>query len=68
MLVLSRKLNEEVVIPDLNITVRIVGMTSGRVQLGIDAPREIQISRPEICRVGLSISAAGEVSAGSGVS
>lgn len=54
MLVLSRKLNEEIVIPDLNITVRIVGVKTGRVQVGIDAPREIRVTRPEICRGGAS--------------
>lgn len=50
MLVLSRKLNEEIVIPDLNITLRIVGMKTGRVQVGIDAPRDIRVTRPEISR------------------
>ncbi len=52
MLVLSRKLNEEILIPDLNITVRIVGMKTGRVQLGIDAPRDVQVTRPEATRPG----------------
>ncbi len=48
MLVLSRKLNEEIVFPGLDIRVTIVGVGTGRVQVGIEAPREIQITRPEI--------------------
>jgi carbon storage regulator CsrA len=48
MLVLSRKLNEEIVFPGLDIKVTIVGVGTGRVQVGIEAPREIQITRPEI--------------------
>lgn len=48
MLVLSRKLNESIVIND-NIVITVVGLdSSGRVRLGIDAPRDISINRGEI--------------------
>lgn len=48
MLVLSRKINEEIVIPSLDIKLKIVGLSTGRVQVGIEAPREIQVTRPEV--------------------
>jgi carbon storage regulator CsrA len=46
MLVLSRKLGEEILISD-NITVRLLQIGKGRVRLGIEAPPEISISRAE---------------------
>ena len=67
MLVLSRKLNEEIVIPDLNITLRIVGMKTGRVQVGIDAPRDIRVTRPEISRGFLPSAAEGSSDCGGGL-
>lgn len=50
MLVLSRRLNEEVTFPELGITVKVVDLGNGRVHLGIEAPRHIQISRPDARR------------------
>ena len=47
MLVLSRKINDTIIFPGLGITVKVVSLGNGRVQLGIDAPRDIQISRPD---------------------
>ncbi|SFM01390.1 carbon storage regulator CsrA [Halanaerobium salsuginis] len=47
MLVLSRKLNEKIVI-DENIEITIVGIENGKVQLGIEAPRQIEIMRKEL--------------------
>ena len=48
MLVLSRKLQQQIVIPGLNIRVTVLSIGSNRVQLGIEAPRGIQITRPEL--------------------
>lgn len=47
MLVLSRKLNEKIIIDD-NIEVTVVGIENGKVRLGIEAPEEIEIMRKEL--------------------
>lgn len=47
MLVLSRKLNEKIVIDD-QIELTVVGIENGKVQLGIEAPRSIEILRKEL--------------------
>lgn len=48
MLVLSRKLQQQIVIPELNICITVLSVGTNRVQLGIEAPNSIQITRPEI--------------------
>ncbi len=47
MLVVTRKLNEGIVI-DENIQVIVLGIEDGKVKIGIDAPREKRILRKEI--------------------
>ena len=47
MLVLSRKVGEEIVIGD-NIRVRIVSVQGNQIRLGFDAPREVSIQRAEL--------------------
>jgi carbon storage regulator CsrA len=47
MLVLSRKIQEQILIPGLNIRLTILSVDKNRVQLGIEAPKGIQITRPE---------------------
>jgi carbon storage regulator len=47
MLVLSRKLNETIVIGD-NIRVTLVGIGGHQVRLGIEAPGEIRVMREEL--------------------
>ena len=47
MLVLSRKLNEEIRINE-NIVVRVIGIKGNQVRLGIVAPAEVPIVREEI--------------------
>ena len=47
MLVLSRKLNEELVI-DGNIRIRVVHVGEGKVRIGIDAPATVGIRRGEL--------------------
>lgn len=47
MLVLSRKVGEEVIING-NIRVVVVGASADKVRLGVDAPREIPVDREEV--------------------
>ena len=47
MLVLSRKLDESIVIGD-DIVVKIIGVERGMVKLGIEAPSDISILRSEL--------------------
>lgn len=47
MLVLTRKENEKILIGD-NIEITVVAVDNGSVQLGINAPKEIEILRKEL--------------------
>ncbi len=47
MLVLTRKLNEEIIIGD-NIRITVVRIVSGGVRLGIEAPPEVAVMRSEL--------------------
>lgn len=47
MLILARKLEEEIRIGD-NITIKVLAIRSGQVKLGIDAPPELRVRRGEI--------------------
>lgn len=47
MLVLTRKLDEAIVIAD-NITVKIISIDKGVVKLGIEAPKNVSIMRSEL--------------------
>lgn len=54
MLVLTRKLNEEVLIGD-DIKITLLRMQGGSVRIGIDAPREIRILRGELERLDVAL-------------
>ena len=47
MLVLSRKVGEQLIIGD-NIRLEVVSVRGNRVQLGITAPREVPVQREEL--------------------
>lgn len=49
MLILSRKLDESIVIGD-SITLKVIAIDKGVVKLGIDAPSHIRILRSELIR------------------
>jgi carbon storage regulator len=48
MLVLSRRLNEKLVLPDQRTSIQVIAIKSGVVRLGITAPEEIRILREEV--------------------
>jgi carbon storage regulator CsrA len=50
MLVLSRRTNEKLLLPDINVTVQVVAIRPGQVRLGIDAPPNVQVLRAEIAK------------------
>jgi len=47
MLVLSRKLNEAIVVND-TVRITVVGIKDDRVRLGIEAPRDVSVDRAEV--------------------
>lgn len=47
MLILSRKVDESIII-DGNIEIKIVELEDGKVKIGIEAPRHIEIMRKEL--------------------
>jgi carbon storage regulator CsrA len=49
VLVLTRRVNEKIVLPGLNITIQVVAVQAGKVRLGIEAPAEVSIMREELC-------------------
>ena len=51
MLVLTRKADESIVIPELGITITVLAVGPNRVRIGIEAPREITIRRSELGEV-----------------
>jgi carbon storage regulator CsrA len=48
MLVLSRRLNEKIVLPGLGVTIQVLDIRRGAVRLGIDAPPDIAVLREEV--------------------
>lgn len=47
MLILSRKVDESIII-DGNIEIKIIELEDGKVKIGIEAPRNIEIMRKEL--------------------
>ncbi|MCC9605741.1 response regulator [Blastopirellula sp. JC732] len=52
MLVLSRRAKEKIVFPNLAITVELLQVRGKMVKIGIDAPKEVSIIRPDACSEG----------------
>lgn len=48
MLVLSRKLGEQVVVPNCELIVTVVAIEGNNVRLGFTAPRDVEVYRREI--------------------
>ena len=54
MLVLTRKLNEEICIGD-NVTISVLKIKGNTVRIGVNAPREVRVLRGEIPRFDLEL-------------
>jgi carbon storage regulator len=48
MLVIQRKIGEQIVIPQRQITIEVLGCSGGRVRLGISAPTSTAVHRSEV--------------------
>ena len=48
VLVLTRRLHQSIVLPDLNVTIQVVAVKGDRVRLGIEAPKDIPVMREEL--------------------
>jgi carbon storage regulator len=48
MLMLTRKLNEKIVIDDGKIKIVIAGIDRGQVRIGVEAPKDVDVHREEI--------------------
>lgn len=48
MLVLARKMNEKITLPELGVTIEILRTGCHQVRIGIDAPRDLRILRGEL--------------------
>jgi carbon storage regulator len=65
MLVLSRKLGERIVMPDIDLTLTVVAIEGNTVRLGITAPPEVSVYREElwhrVCSEGGNVTKRGAV-------
>lgn len=48
MLVLTRKLREEIVVPHCNLTITVLEVHGDKVSIGITAPSEVRVYRREV--------------------
>lgn len=48
MLILGRRVDESLVIPEVGLQIKVVGFESNSVRLGVIAPRDIRVHRGEV--------------------
>jgi two-component system, OmpR family, response regulator len=61
MLVLSRRLNEKIMLPDLDVTFQVMSIKGGVVRIGIDAPKHVGIVREELLDGSKTLAACGSI-------
>lgn len=54
MLVLSRRMDETIVLPDLGVTIKVIKVKGKTVSIGIEAPNQVQILRGELVEAATS--------------
>jgi carbon storage regulator len=59
MLVLSRRIGEQIVVPGCDLTITVVKVKGHRVRLGLSAPEDVLIQRAEIARLDIPGAATG---------
>jgi carbon storage regulator len=50
MLILTRRVNESIIINDREIEIIVLGVKGNQVRIGIDAPRDMEVHREEVYR------------------
>jgi carbon storage regulator len=50
MLVLTRRIGEQIMLPDHGVTITVVSVTGGKVKLGVTAPAGVPVHRKEVVR------------------
>ena len=48
MLVLSRRIEEKIILPSLGVTLQVLSIKGNIVRLGIDAPLDVKVLREEL--------------------
>ena len=48
MLVLTRRVGEDVVLPGVPVRITLLSVAGGRIRLGVEAPRAVQVLRGEV--------------------
>ena len=48
MLVLTRKQGEDIILPDLGVTIRLTEVRGNRARIGVTAPKHIRVYRREL--------------------
>jgi carbon storage regulator len=48
MLILTRRINESIMINDGQVTIKVLGVRGNQVRIGIEAPKEVSVHREEI--------------------
>ena len=51
MLVLTRRIGESILVPDCDLTIKILEVRGSKVRLGIKAPETTKILREELCQL-----------------
>jgi carbon storage regulator len=59
MLVLTRKVGERIVMPDLGVTITVLEVKGNQIRVGVAAPREVEVHREEVFRASRGLARAG---------
>ncbi len=63
MLVLSRRVGDEIKLPELGVTIRLLKMKGNTASVGVDAPREFTVLRGELSQFENALSKSAPIAA-----